>query len=212
MLDLLANEWQQPLILTSAIRSGSAIFFKDELALQGLKGLADLIICHEREIVMPLEDSVIQFTSSGEPIFLRKGRGFPLNEQTLAGHGLSTLATGADMKASFALSVKNVGVISPYLGNLSDYSTQEQYEGTLDHLSQLYNFKPGLIVSDAHPGYVSTLVGKEMAKKYGCNQVLVQHHQAHFAAVLEEHQLWDEKEPVLGVIWDGTGYGSDRQI
>lgn len=212
MLDLLANEWQQPLILTSANRSGSAILFKDEMALQELQGLADLIICNEREIVMPLEDSVIQFTSSGEPIFLRKGRGYPLNKHLLAGLDSSILATGADLKASFILSAKNVGIISPYLGDLSDYSAQEQYEGTLDHISQLYNFKPKLIVSDAHPGYVSSIMGKEMAIKHGCDQFLVQHHQAHFAAVLEEHQLWDEEEPVLGVIWDGTGYGSDGQI
>jgi hydrogenase maturation protein HypF len=122
------------------------------------------------------------------------------------------LATGADLKSSFAVtSAKNL-FVSQYLGNQESYDSQCAFRHTLSHISELYRFRPETILTDAHPGYFVTALAGEMAARLHIRTEKIQHHEAHFAAVLAENGLLMGNETVLGFIWDGIGYGSDGQI
>jgi hydrogenase maturation protein HypF len=102
--------------------------------------------------------------------------------------------------------------VSQYLGDLSSYDTQVNYEHTVDHLLGMMQVVPDKILIDQHPDYFSSALGKRFADRYKAEVDRVQHHEAHFSAVLAENQLMQSKEPVLGVIWDGTGWGEDSAI
>ncbi len=214
LLELIACRFNKPLIATSGNISGSPILYHDEDALEQLTGIADLFLAYEREIVVPQDDSVMQYSPAHlQPIRIRRSRGFAPNYYphpfTLAG---SWLAAGAELKSSFALLDGEQCYVSQFLGNQEYFEGQIAYKETLHHLSGLLKFSPDFIISDSHPGYFVSEEARQMAleKKIPC--IEVQHHKAHFAAVLAENKLMDTEDPVLGIIWDGTGYGEDRQI
>jgi hydrogenase maturation protein HypF len=122
------------------------------------------------------------------------------------------LATGADMKAAFGLLHQGYSYLSQYLGALDTHDTQEQYRSVLDHLLTVFKASPGLVLTDTPPAYFSRQVGEELARIWQVPLASVQHHRAHFSAVMAEHGLWEQPAPVLGFIWDGTGLGDDGQI
>jgi hydrogenase maturation protein HypF len=122
------------------------------------------------------------------------------------------LALGADMKSAFALHCNDKVYISQYLGDQGDYQSQQSYTETLDHLLHLVNISPTVILADAHPGYNTHVKGKELSLAANAPIENIQHHKAHFAAVLAENNLLHKESSVLGFIWDGTGYGEDHQI
>ncbi len=124
----------------------------------------------------------------------------------------SHLATGAMLKSTFAFLHNGNTFVSQYLGDLEDFDTRENYRHTIRHFFQLFDALPDLILTDKHPQYASTEYGVQLALELGVPLVQVQHHVAHFAAVLGENDLVHAHEPVLGVIWDGTGLGDDGQI
>ena len=122
------------------------------------------------------------------------------------------LALGADIKSTFSLSVSGNTYVSQYHGDLSSFDNLLQFEQNREQLTKLLQFQPDLILTDKHPAYASVRLGKQLAQKLAVPIMHVQHHEAHFAAVLAENKLLESTEPVLGVIWDGSGLGNDGLI
>jgi len=214
LLDLIARDFGKPLIATSANISGSPIIYKDEDALNYLFDIADYVISNNREIIIPQDDSVVQVSKyTHQQIIFRRSRGYApsfLNYQPKTKQ--CTLSTGAFLKSSFTLSVNGNVFVSQFLGSGESFESQLMYRQTLEHWLSLYGARPAVIIADLHPGYFSHAYALELAEKFDAELKLVQHHEAHFAAVLAENKLIKKKEPVLGVIWDGTGLGADRNI
>ncbi len=214
LLALIMEQWNKPLVATSGNLSGSPIIYTDEDALLWLTGYADFIISFDREIVAPQDDSVLQFPKhSTHPVILRRSRGmapnyFPVTFQN--SHHI--LAMGAELKSAFALSLGHNIYVSQYLGDQANYESQESYEYTLSHLLHLLKTNPERILIDSHPNYFVSQKGKELAEEWNIPVTEVQHHKAHFAAVLAENDLLYSEEKILGVVWDGTGYGEDEQV
>ncbi|MCB0521029.1 MAG: carbamoyltransferase HypF [Lewinellaceae bacterium] len=215
LMELLLSNWQKPIVATSGNLSGSPIFFEDEKALKYLGEFVDGFIVNNRKILLPQDDSVVQFTPGHlQRIVLRRSRGYAPTyiHQGLPDWQASVLAMGADMKGTFSLQHAGNTYISQYLGDLESFDTQENFEKTLRHLLHLLDARPARVIVDKHPAYFSTFKGTELAGELGVALEEVQHHLAHFAAVLAENELLTSKKPVLGVIWDGTGWGDDGQV
>ena len=212
--ELISTALGRPLVATSGNLSHTPIAYTNEEALERLSDIADGILLHNREIVVPQDDSVLAYTpKQQQKIVIRRSRG--LAPTLLLPHfqpqnGL--LAMGALLKSTFAFTHQNNLYLSQYLGDLEDFDTQQNYQLTLQHLLNTLQVAPTCILVDLHPAYASSQLGREMAKERGLPVVTIQHHLAHFGAVLAEHDLLDQMEPVLGVIWDGVGLGEDGQI
>ena len=214
LLQLISSRFGKPLIATSANISGSPIIYTDEQALEDLWNIADLILTYDREIVTPQDDSVWQFTPAGQRLVIRRSRGMAPDfyPHHLGETNETQLAMGADMKGAFAIQHKDKIYISQYLGDQGDYLSQQSFRKTLEFLLQLFNLKPTIILTDEHPSYYTSIEGKNLAMEASVRHETVQHHKAHFAAVMAENNLLSPSSSVLGFIWDGTGYGEDRQI
>jgi hydrogenase maturation protein HypF len=208
------KEWQKPIVATSGNLSGSPIFFEDEKAIKNLGTYADAFLTNDRDILIPQDDSVVQFSPKYQKrIVLRRSRGYAPTfiYGSLLKENKDVLAMGADMKSAFALNHAGNIYISQYLGDLESFDTQENYDLTLKHLLNLLGSKPAKVMTDLHPGYFSGSKGKEYAKNWEVEVKAFQHHKAHFGAVLAENNLIESKEPILGVIWDGLGWGDDGE-
>ena len=215
LLVLISEKFGKPLIATSGNISGSPILYKDEDALDNLFEIADLIVTYDRDIVAPQDDSVIQYTDRGQKIIARRSRGLAPNyfPNPFKSVSKTIVATGSELKSAFAFLNKKNLYISQYLGDQGVLESQESYTQTLQHISSLLKSYPEKIIIDKHPQYFVAQLGKELTTKYGINSVFeVQHHKAHFGAVMAENNLLEIKEPLLGFIWDGTGFGEDAQI
>lgn len=213
LFELLLHRFRKPVVATSGNISGSPIFYRDESALEHLGPLVDAFLMNDREITIPQDDSVIRFTPDGEKrIFLRRSRAwaptyvhdnFPRWEASR-----SVLAMGAELKSSFALQHQGNTYLSQYLGALESFETQERFRSTLHHLQNLLGAKPESVLIDSHPGYFASTLGRELAAQWDIPVMDIPHHEAHFAAVLAENGLLNSRDPVLGIIWDGTGWGA----
>lgn len=195
------------LVLTSANRSSEPIAFDDAEARRSLAGIADAFLVGERPIARRLDDSVVRI-SAGVPAILRRGRGYaPVAVATLPS-GRPILALGGDLKNALALVVEGQVFASQHIGDLDHRSAREACEATIRDLCAIYavRFDELLVVHDAHPQYVSTMIAQEL----GAPTLAVQHHRAHVASVIAERGAWTT--PVLGVAFDGTGYGDDGTI
>ncbi|HEX5167604.1 MAG TPA: carbamoyltransferase HypF [Cyclobacteriaceae bacterium] len=213
LLELLAGRWKKPLIATSGNVSGSPIFYEDEKAFQNLDSIADYFLTNNRDIIVPQDDSVIQFTNDHHRIVLRRSRGYaptylpnPFREKQ------TVFAAGGELKSTFALLHQGNLYLSQYLGDLENFETQENYRHTMEHLLQLFKAKPNVVLVDSHPSYYSTQLGNELSATWEVPVVKIQHHLGHFSAVLAENDLLQNREKILGVIWDGTGWGDDGNI
>ena len=215
LLYLLLKKFGKAIISTSANISNAPIVFKDKKAVATLGSLADFIVSNNLEIVTPQDDSVVKFTIfKQQKIILRRSRGIAPSYfyHQLELPTASLLATGAMLKSSFSLLHQNTPYISQYLGDLANFDTLESYKSALQHFLNLFEIKPEIILSDKHPRYPSTLYAETFSTNLGIAHQQIQHHYAHFSAILGEHHLIDGKTPILGVIWDGTGLGDDQQI
>lgn len=213
LLLLISNGFGKPLIATSGNTSGSPIIYKDHDALSLLNGIPDYLLGYDREIVVPQDDSVMQFTSAGQKIILRRSRGLaPTYHPNPFTTNETLLAMGAELKSAFAISSRQNLYVSQFLGDQQSLESQEAYSETLDHLVNTLQLKPERILVDKHPGYFVSSFGMQKAVTENIPASSIQHHEAHFGAVLAENNLLETIEPVLGVIWDGTGYGDDGQI
>ncbi len=212
---LLLNKFGGPIVATSGNISNAPIVYQDEKAKTELLQIADLLLINNRRIVTPQDDSVVKWTSfKRQKIILRRSRGWAptyinpeleLPEETI-------LSMGAMLKSTFTLWHRGNTYVSQYLGDLEHFDTQEQFRQVAEHFLHLFQAKPDRILVDLHPEYPATRYGKLLAEKFAVPVESIQHHIAHFGAVLGEHNLLKTQDPILGVIWDGTGLGDDGQI
>ncbi len=214
LLYLIAKDFGKPLVATSANISGAPIVYRDKDALLQLFEIADCIVTHDREILAPQDDSVLQFTAHGRKIILRRSRGLAPNyyPHTLEKQDRPLLAMGADLKSSFALFEQERLYISQYLGKQGSIEAEKAFTDSLQQVLDLTAIQAAAVLTDKHPGYFSTAYGNAYASTHSIPHYAIQHHKAHVAAVLAENGLLNSKEPVLGFAWDGTGYGDDGQI
>ncbi len=215
LYQLLLQQFAKPIVATSGNISNAPIVFTDAVALNDLNAIADYILVNDREIIAPQDDSVITYSKHLQHrIILRRARGLAplyINKNLLLPQ-TNILAMGALLKSSFTLLHQQNIHTSQYLGDTDNYDAQKNYNKILSQFLDLFHVEPQVILIDKHPGYYTSQAGEELSKKWNCELRKVQHHEAHFASVLGEHNLAEDIEPILGVMWDGTGYGIDGQI
>lgn len=212
LIELIMHHHKQPIIATSGNMHGSPIISKNEEAQKELENVADYFLIHDLEIVFPQDDSVVKFEHDTK-VILRRSRGFAPNHlESNITNSISVLAMGAHLKSTFTFVPNTTIYVSQYFGNLDSYEVLERYKETLNHYTKLFNAEPKTILIDKHPQYQSSLYGNELAEKWKSSRVEIQHHKAHFTSVLGEHNLFASKEKILGVVWDGTGWGEDGAI
>jgi hydrogenase maturation protein HypF len=214
LLLLISQGFNRPLIATSGNISGSPVIYTEKEAYENLTDIADYILTYDRDIVTPQDDSVIQFTETRQKIILRRSRGLAPNYFPSPFENITdcTLGMGGELKSAFALLAGNNLYVSQYLGHQENLESQNCFTTTLHHLMKLLKVTPRYILADKHPGYFVSQRGIELANEMDASLFFVQHHKAHFAAVLAENTLLHFTKPVLGIIWDGAGYGEDEQI
>jgi len=214
ILELIARKIRVPLVATSANASGSPIVYKDDEALRLLGGIADAILTNNRKITFPQDDSVVAVSPiHGKKIILRRSRGYAPSANFLENQlPNNLLAMGAEMKSAFGFTTAGNTYLSQYLGDTASYESQEAFKYTFNNLLEIMKPKIEGVVVDKHPDFHTTQKGIEWAKEKGINVCKAQHHKAHFAAVMAEHNLMEQSNPVLGVVWDGTGYGDDGNM
>ncbi len=196
------------LVMTSANRSSEPIAYEDHDALEQLGGIADAFLIGERAIARRVDDSIVRAGAFG-PMILRRARGYAPAAAAVLPVKRPLLALGADLKNTVTLVVDGQAFVSQHIGDLEHYQAFRAFEETVRDLVAMYDVRwEDLVVAhDCHPQYVSTSYALTLpsSKKFA-----VQHHRAHLASVLAERGEWDED--VVGVSFDGTGYGDDRAI
>ncbi|MFD1294818.1 carbamoyltransferase HypF [Lutibacter holmesii] len=212
ILQLLANELSFPIIATSGNIHGSPIISNNTEAFEKLKNVADYFLQHNLTIEHPQDDSVVKFsTTFKQEVLFRRSRGYAPNYlNTSLNSKEKILAMGAHLKSTITFYPNENLYVSQYLGVLDNFEVYNRFCKTSNNFMQLFEQQPNVILVDKHPLYQSTQYGKELAEKLNSKAVEIQHHKAHFTAILGEHNLFEEK--VLGVIFDGTGYGNDANI
>ncbi len=213
LLSLIARDFGKPLIATSANMSGSPIMYRDEEIMEELNGVADAFLGNDRKILMSEDDSVVRYSPKGKRIILRRSRGIAPNYfEDNHWSEMDVLAMGGSLKSTYFIKHAKNSYVSQYLGDQDTYESQLSYQSTLDHMVSLLDFGPELILADKHPRYSTADLGRRIASEHSIQFLNIQHHEAHFASVLAENRLTEAQEPVLGVVWDGTGYGNDKNI
>ncbi len=196
------------LVLTSANRSSEPICYRDEDAFERLRGLADAFLVGARPIVRRVDDSVLAVFGD-QPTLLRRSRGYaPGAVARLACDG-PLLAIGADLKNAPALLIDGQVILAQHIGDLGDVETDRALREAVRDLLEMYAVPAAqlTVAHDLHPQYLSTRIAREIA---AARHVGVQHHHAHVASVLAEHDAL--REPLIGVALDGTGWGTDNTI
>jgi hydrogenase maturation protein HypF len=201
---LLMAELGFPVVATSGNVSNEPICTDEHEALRRLGGIADVFLVHNRPIARHADDSIVRVVM-GRELVLRRARGYaPLPLQCRESLP-PVLAVGAHLKSTVAISVGKAVFVSQHIGDLETMPAVDAFGQVVASLSQVYDFKPAAVACDLHPDYVST----RFAEASGVPLVRVQHHYAHVLACMAENEL---DSPVLGVAWDGTGYGPDGTI
>ena len=193
------------LVMTSANTSGAPICRDDEDARRELLGLCDIILSHDRLIRIRADDTVMDFFR-GEPYMIRRSRGYaPLPVMMSADWQGEVLAVGGELKNTFCVGKNALLYPSPYIGDMGDVRTVRALTESMERMCRLLEAKPVLAACDMHPGYNTTATAEEL----GLPLLKVQHHYAHILSCMAEN---DWREPVIGVSFDGTGYGTDGSI
>ncbi|MEU1594788.1 carbamoyltransferase HypF [Streptomyces sp. NPDC005708] len=196
------------LVMTSGNVSGEPIVTDDGEALERLAHLADAWLTHDRPIHVPCDDSVVR-VCDGLPLVVRRARGYAPLPLTLPVPVRPGLAVGGDLKNAFCLGEGRQAWLSAHIGDMDDLATQRAFERAVAQLESITPVRPGLLAADRHPGYRSGRWAERHAA--GRPVVRVQHHHAHVAAAMAENGL-DGSRPVIGVAFDGTGYGDDGAV
>lgn len=196
------------LVMTSANRSSEPIAYRDDEARERLREIADAFLVGERPIARRVDDAVARVTPYG-PMLLRRGRGYAPAATALLPTDRPIVATGADLKNTVTVVVRGQAFTSQHVGDLEHLGAWEAFLETLEGLTRMYevDFTEALVAHDAHPAYRSSSHAAALGAE---RMVAVQHHRAHVAAVLAERESFDT--PVIGVAFDGTGYGDDGAI
>ncbi len=194
------------IVMTSGNRSDEPIAIDNAEALERLRGIADLFVLHDRPIHVRCDDSVVRRTA-GSPIVIRRSRGYAPAPLTLpVACGEPILAVGGQLKNTFALGRSTQAVVSHHLGDLDDVRAYDAFARDVALYEDTFGIHPRIVAHDMHPDYASTRFALE---RHDAARVAVQHHHAHLAACMAEHQL---NGAVIGVIWDGAGFGTDGAI
>ena len=194
------------LIMTSGNYSEEPIAIKNEEALHRLRDLADAFLLHNREILQRCDDSVVR-VMAGQPRVLRRARGYvPVPVFLARPCSRRILACGGELKNTVALSRGDAVFLSQHIGDLDNPEALDFFEASIRHLERILEITPEAIAHDLHPEYLST---KWALQQTGLPRVAVQHHHAHLAAVMAENGV---DRPTIGIILDGTGYGTDGTI
>lgn len=206
---LLLRAVNRPLVMTSANASGQPPVLKNEHAVEQLADLADFYLCHNRDILQRADDSLIRVAFDGLET-LRRARGYVPDEIPLETQSTkNVLALGSDLKNTFCLLRHNKAVLSQHIGDTSNEQVRSQLSENLELFQHIYQFTPDIIAVDAHPGYFSSSIGKQLAEQQKIPFIEVLHHHAHIVSVMAEHNC---DEPVIGLALDGIGMGENGQL
>ena len=197
-----------PLVLTSGNRSSEPIAYRDDDAIERLAGIADAFLIGDRPIARRVDDSVVTVRRD-QPFMLRRSRRYAPGTVCRLPTDQPILALGGDLKNAIALVVRGQVLVSQFIGDLGEFETNRSFEETVHDLLDMYDIRSNelTVVHDLHPQFVSTQFADLFPAR---RRVAVQHHHAHIASVLAEHQRFDET--VIGIAFDGTGYGKDGTI
>lgn len=201
----------EALVMTSGNISGEPLAFKNDEALTRLSGIADAFLVHNRDIFTGIDDSVVKIHNSRQ-VFIRRARGYiPESIKLISTNKESQdiIAAGADIKNTFTIIKGDEAIISQHIGDLENIKTHELFQETLSTLKSIYRACPTAIAHDIHPGYHSTKWSLDYSEKSTIKAYAVQHHHAHIASVMAENNLTSR---VIGVAFDGTGYGVDGNL
>jgi hydrogenase maturation protein HypF len=193
------------LVMTSGNMSEEPIVISNEEALQQLGSIADWFVFHNRDIYMRVDDSVVR-TFHGRERVLRRSRGYVPQAVDLGIPLEELLACGAELKNTFCLTKGHYAILSQHIGDFENYETLQFFEETLDNLKRLFRVEPHAVAYDLHPRYMSSRLAKTLPIEH---KIGVQHHHAHVASCMAENHLQGR---VIGVAFDGTGFGTDGQI
>ena len=205
-----ADSFPQALVMTSGNLSEEPIATDNDEARRRLTSLADAFLMHNRDIHIRCDDSVVRvFEKENYPI--RRSRGYAPFPVKLPWVVPPLLAAGSELKNTFCITNKNYAFLSHHIGDMENYETLKSFEQGVEHFERLFRVKPEAIAYDLHPNYLATRYALERAERENLPALGVQHHHAHVAACMAEHGL-DGSQPVIGVSFDGTGYGEDGAI
>jgi hydrogenase maturation protein HypF len=202
------------LVMTSGNLSEEPIATGNDEARTRLSKLADAFLMHDRDIHVRCDDSVVRvfpstFNVKRSPYPIRRSRGYAPFPVKLPFDVPQILAAGSELKNTFCITNGNYAFLSHHIGDMENYETLQSFEQGVEHFERLFRVKPEAIAYDMHPNYLATRYALERAEHEGLPTIAVQHHHAHVAACMAEHGL---NEPVIGVSFDGTGYGEDGAI
>lgn len=203
---LIFEQGIEVLVMTSGNISDEPLICKNEAALEKLGSVADAFLMHDRDIFRQVDDSIIHLIED-EPVLVRRSRGYVPTPIIMKNNCIKDIfAAGADLKNTFCFAKGNQLICSEHIGDLEDAEVYHHYINSIGHLAGLFEVKPEVVVCDLHPGYFSTQYAHTIKAE---KLIHVQHHWAHVASVLAEHKI---SEPVIGLVCDGTGYGTDGKI
>lgn len=211
---LLMQLLEQPIVLTSGNISGEPQCISNEQSLAQLSQIADAQLLHNRAIANRVDDSVLRFMA-GDMRVLRRARGFapkPLNLPQGFEQAPKVLAFGGELKNTFCLLDQGQAILSQHHGDLANYPTLQDVQQHLSLYQTLYQYQPEIVAVDKHPNYHISQWGRNWAAERDLFVIEVQHHHAHIAACLAENAYPLSVENVLGIVLDGTGYGSDHSL
>ncbi len=199
-----------PLVMTSGNFNEEPIATDNDDALKRLAPLADAFLLHNRDIHVRCDDSVVR-VFEGRELPIRRSRGYAPYPVKLPYNVPALLAAGAELKNTFCVTRADYAFLSHHIGDLENFETLKSFEAGVAHFERLFRIKPEIIAYDLHPNYLATRYALERAEREGLKSIGVQHHHAHIAACLAENH-WHGDRPVIGVAFDGTGYGMDGAI
>ena len=220
----------ESLVMTSGNLSEEPIATGNEEARERLSSLADAFLFHNRDIHIRCDDSVVRVISDQSSVIsqtehatrntqhatrniypIRRSRGYSPFPVKLPFEVPQILAAGSELKNTFCITNKNYAFLSHHIGDMENYETLKSFEQGIEHFERLFRVKPVAIAHDLHPNYLATRYALERAERENLPTFTVQHHHAHIAACMAEHGL-DGTRPVIGLAFDGTGYGDDGAI
>jgi hydrogenase maturation protein HypF len=198
-----------PIVATSGNVSDEPIAYDDDDALARLAGIADAFLSHDRPIHVRADDSVVR-SLRGRAMVLRRSRGYaPEPVRVATAFPRPVLACGAELKNTFCLAKEHHAFVSPHIGDLENAETLRSFTEGIEHFRRLFDVDPEVVAYDLHPEYLSTKFALDLVDEAGLEPVGVQHHHAHIASCLADN---GEAGPVIGVAFDGTGFGADGTI
>jgi hydrogenase maturation protein HypF len=205
-----ADGFTVALVMTSGNYSEEPIAIDDDEALERLRNLVDAFLLHDRDIHARCDDSVTRVFAGAE-LPIRRSRGYAPYPVHLPFEVKQVLGVGAELKNTFCLTRDRYAFLSQHIGDMENYETLQFFEQMVEQLARTFRIQPEIVACDMHPGYLSTRWAKSQISNLKAQISFVQHHHAHIASVMAEAGLIGER-PVIGVAFDGTGYGTDRAI